>query len=49
MNVPRSEENEGYEAMSAAVLWKYAVATSAPPSGQKAESSVACEWCVQQL
>lgn len=44
--VSRSKDNEGYVVMSGAVIWKAAVATLAPPSGQKAESSVARGWCV---
>lgn len=32
--------------MSGAVNWKAAVATLAPPSGQKAEGSAAHGWCV---
>lgn len=45
-DVTRSEENEGCEAVSGAVIWKGKVATLAPSSGQIGEGSVACDWCV---
>lgn len=43
----RSEENEGCEAVSGAVIWKGKVATLAPSSGQIGEGSVACDWLEQ--